>query len=459
MAQKYTRSVATNMVIANMIGTGIFTSLGFQVLDKDLGGIPDPFTILVIWLVGGIISLCGATVYGEIATTINKSGGEYTFLSRLYHPLIGFISGWISIIIGFSAAIAGLSIATGEYFLPIIGSPEDATFLGVPIVKMIGALVIAIIAFVQMGGVKVGGMVQNYMTYIKLGLVLTFLALPFIFGGEGKTSGVSFAPSDESFDMIFSLPFAGSLVWVMFAYSGWNASSYIVGNLENPKKNLPFSLMIGTLIVTILYLLLNAVFMHVATFDELAFQVDLGNIVAEKLIGGKGALFFSAVFSLALVSGVNAMFIAGPRVAQQMGKDHTLFRALGRESKGGAPRIAILVMAVISIILVFTVPFDDIIKFTGFTLAVFALLTVIGIFILRAKKMTTSNTVKAWLYPVSPIVFSALSIWMMAYFVIDEPIIILWFFIVITPAILIYFFSKPTNETIQDDTDLLDDNE
>lgn len=457
MAQKYTRSVATNMVIANMIGTGIFTSLGFQVVPEI--GIPDPFAILVIWLVGGVISLCGATVYGEIATTINKSGGEYTFLSRLYHPLLGFISGWISIIIGFSAAIAGLSIATGEYFLPIIGSPEDANFIGIPIVKLIGALVIAVIALVQMRGVKVGGIVQNYMTYIKLGLVFTFLALPFFFGGEGKSSGVSFAPSDESFDMIFSLSFAGSLVWVMFAYSGWNASSYIVGNLENPKKNLPFSLMIGTLIVTVLYLLLNAVFMHVATFDELAFQVDLGNVVAEKLLGGKASLFFSAVFSLALVSGVNAMFIAGPRVAQQMGKDHSLFKALGRESSGGAPRIAILVMAVISIILVFTVPFDDIIKFTGFTLSVFALLTVFGIFILRAKKMATENTVRAWLYPLSPIVFIALSLWMMTYFAIEQPEIILWFFIAIAPAVVIYFITKTTNESVQDDTDHLDDND
>lgn len=451
MAQKYTRSVATNMVIANMIGTGIFTSLGFQVVPEI--GIPDPFAILVIWLVGGIISLCGATVYGEIATTFNQSGGEYTFLTKLYHPLLGFISGWISIIIGFSAAIAGLSIATGEYFLPIIGAEGDANFIGIPIVKLIGAFVIGVIALVQMRGVKFGGLVQNYMTYIKLGLVFTFLALPLLFGGEGKTSGVNFAPSDDSMDMIFSLSFAGSLVWVMFAYSGWNASSYIVGNLENPKRNLPFSLLVGTLIVTVLYLLLNTVFMYVATFDELAFQVDLGNVVASKLLGSKVALFFSAVFSLALISGVNAMFIAGPRVAQQMGKDHSLFKALGKESSGGAPRIAILVMAVISIILVFTVPFDEIIKFTGFTLSIFALLTVGGIFILRSKKMTNDKTVKAWLYPLSPIIFIALSIWMMTYFALEQPAIILWFFIVITPAIVIYFITKSTNEVVENDTD------
>jgi APA family basic amino acid/polyamine antiporter len=453
MAQKYTRSVATNMVIANMIGTGIFTSLGFQVVPEI--GIPDPFAILIIWLVGGVISLCGATVYGEIATTINKSGGEYTFLTKLYHPLLGFISGWISIIIGFSAAIAGLSIATGEYFLPIIGAESEAAFIGIPIVKFIGALVIAVIALVQMRGVKVGGLVQNYMTYIKLGLVLAFLILPLFFGGEGKTSGVDFAPSDKSFDMIFSLSFAGSLVWVMFAYSGWNASSYIVGNLENPKRNLPFSLLVGTIIVTVLYLLLNTVFMHVATFDELAFQVDLGNVVASKLLGSKAALFFSAVFSLALISGVNAMFIAGPRVAQQMGKDHSLFKALGKESSNGAPRIAIVVMAIISIILVFTVPFDDIIKFTGFTLAVFAMLTVMGIFILRAKKMTSETTVKAWLYPISPIIFIALSLWMMTYFVMEQPFIVLWFFTVIAPAVLIYFLTKASQHE-ENDSDLLD---
>ena len=223
MAQKYTRSVATNMVIANMIGTGIFTSLGFQVLDN---GIPDPFAILMIWVLGGIVSLCGATVYGEVATRINRSGGEYAFLTDIYHPLLGFVSGWISLFVGFAAAIASLALATGEYILPALGMSDESTVIGVGIVKLIACIVIALVAAIQITGVKSGGMFQNVMTIVKLVLVAVFLLLPFLFWGNYEDSGVSFAPSEKSWDTIFSVPFAGALVWVMFAYSGWNAVSY-----------------------------------------------------------------------------------------------------------------------------------------------------------------------------------------------------------------------------------------
>ena len=181
-AQKYTRSVAINMVIANMIGTGIFTSLGFQV--DPVYGIPDGFAILVIWILGGLIALCGATVYGEIATTINKSGGEYAFLTELYHPLLGFISGWVSILVGFSAAIAMLALAVGKYFLPLIGAESEAMYLGVEVSNLIAFAVICLVLLIQLQGVKVGGRVQNYMTAIKLGLILFFLLMPFIFGGN-----------------------------------------------------------------------------------------------------------------------------------------------------------------------------------------------------------------------------------------------------------------------------------
>ena len=169
LTKKYTKSVAVNMVIANMIGTGIFISLGFQVLDN---GIPDPFAILVIWLLGGLVSLCGAMAYGEVATTVNKSGGEYAFLSELYHPLVGFVSGWISMIAGFSAAIAGLALATGEYFIPLLGINHDATvnlgFFDFPISKIVATIAILLVVAVQLRGVRFGGIFQNYITYLKV---------------------------------------------------------------------------------------------------------------------------------------------------------------------------------------------------------------------------------------------------------------------------------------------------
>lgn len=443
MTQKYTRRVAVNMVIANMIGTGIFTSLGFQVLDS---GIPDPFAIMMIWLVGGVIALCGATVYGEVATTVNRSGGEYAFLSEIYHPLLGFISGWISMIIGFSAAIAALSIAAGEYFSPVLGLEKDAFWniggLHFPIVKLIATLIIVLVVFVHVNGVKFGGVFQNYMTYLKLILIAAFLVIPFLFLGKYEASGISYAPDEDSWSTIFSLPFAGSLVWVMFAYSGWNASTYIVGNLENPRKNLPYSLIAGTLVVTLIYMLLNFVFMYVATFDELALQVDLGNVVAVKILGEKYGLIFSLVFSIALISGVSAMFIAGPRVVQEVGKDYSMFAKLGKQSASGAPKTALLLLMIISVSLVYLLNFQDLIEYIGVTLSIFSLLTVVSVFVLRYRKRLNENTVRSWGFPLTPLVFSAFTIWMIWYFVQIKPIVLVWFLLTILPAILLYFISK-----------------
>ena len=438
---KYTRRVAINMVIANMIGTGIFTSLGYQVLPAP-DGIPDPFAILFIWLLGGIIALCGATVYGEIATTINKSGGEYTFLSKIYHPLLGFMSGWISIFIGFSAAIAALAIATGEYFAPILGIEKDTNVLGIPFTNFFGAVMIVVVSSIHLRGVKFGGLFQNYATYIKLGLIFVFLLLPFVFSSNFEAAEISFLPTENSWDTIGSESFAYALVYVMFAYSGWNASSYIVGSLENPKKNLPFSLILGTIVVTVLYILLNFVFMYSSSFEDLAGQADIGNVVAKKILGPEISLFFSGVFSFALISGLSAMFIAGPRVIEAMGKDYKLFKILGKRSEKGTPNTAILVLMVISIVLALPLKFEILIQFTGFTLTIFSMLTVTSIFVLRYKKMNGENTVKAWGYPITPLIFLALSLWLIYFFVTQKPEIVWWFIISISPAILIYGVSK-----------------
>lgn len=437
--KKYTRRVATNMVVANMIGTGIFTSLGYQVADS---GIPDPFAIMVIWLLGGVIALCGATVYAEVASSIGKSGGEYAILSKMYHPLLGFISGWISIVVGFSAAIASLAIAAGSYFLPVLGLKAEDSFGGIPPQNLIAVFFVLAVALVQWQGVRIGSVFQNMMTYVKLALIIVFIALPFVFHGSYEASGISFMPDHDSWDTIFSLPFAGSLVWVMFAYSGWNASVYIVGSLENPKKDLPFSLIAGTLLVSVIYLALNSVFMYVATFEELAFQVDLGNVVSVKILGTSFGLIFSVVFSLALISGISAMFIAGPRVAQEIGRDYSLFKELGQESTSGAPKRAIAVIALLSVSLIFLLNFSDLIEYIGVTLSVFSFLTVASVFILRRNKNDHPDAVRSFAYPIAPLVFMSFTCWMIWYFVQMKPLVIAWFLISILPAIVIFYVTK-----------------
>ncbi|MEJ6682334.1 MAG: amino acid permease, partial [Flavobacteriales bacterium] len=202
--EKYSKAVATNMVIANMIGTGIFTAIGYQVMND---AIPDPFTILLIWLVGGVFSLCGAFAYSEVASCVTRSGGEYSFLSELYHPLLGFLSGWISMVVGFSAAIAALALAIGEYFLPLIGLSGDYVvsffWIELPIQKLVALSAIIIIALVHIKGVKFGGVFQNYITAFKLILIGLIIVIPFIYFGY-EPSNISFIPTERTSDTILS---------------------------------------------------------------------------------------------------------------------------------------------------------------------------------------------------------------------------------------------------------------
>ncbi len=442
--KKYSRSVATNMVIANMIGTGIFTSIGFQVMNPPYG-IPDPFAIMVIWFIGGVFALCGATAYAEVATTFKESGGEYTFLSKIYHPIVGFASGWVSIIVGFSAAIAALALASGDYLMPIMNELLGSN-LPIYTPKVMAILLIILVTLIQLKGVVTGGLFQNIITTIKLLFIVVLIITPFLFLADSGKSHVSFAPTDASWNTIFSLPFAGSLVYVMFAYSGWNSSSYIVGNMENPKKNLPFSLVVGTAIVTLVYLALTGVFMYVCTFDEMRGKVAIGNIVIGKVFGDQAALTFAGLFAIALVSGINAMFIAGPRVAQRMGEDYRIFSFLKGQNEKGAPVNAILLQTLISICIVLLFDFRMILQYIELTLSLFCLLTVIGVFVIRARKLGDETAIKTWGYPFTPLLFIGVTLWMILFFVQMEPMRLVWTLVTILIAVVIYLLSPKNSE-------------
>jgi APA family basic amino acid/polyamine antiporter len=446
--QKYTRTVALSMVVANMIGVGVFSSLGYQVVPVEGGGIPDAFSILTIWTLGGIIALCGAFAYAEVATTLKESGGEYLYLSKLYHPSLGFASGWISLVVGFAGAIASTGIIIGEYSAPVFGIDPESGFnvAGefVPYFKLVSVGTVVLMSAIHILGVKTGGAMQNILTSVKVVLIAVFLVAPFVVGGyEG--SGISFAPSDISADTIFSVNFAAALVWVMYAYSGWNAAAYIAGNVENPKKTIPFALVGGTLIVMVIYVLLNAVFMYVSPFGELAGNSDVGNIVATKVFGTDIGLVFSGIFSLALISGLSAMVIAGPRVTEQVGKDYSMFRKLAVKSKGGTPTFAIILQAVIAISLILISSFAQLIQTIGITLSVFALLTVAGLFIVRMRYPKEERPVRAWGYPVTPLIFIVATSWMI-WSVAEKDLDQIWYsLLAIAPGVLLYFVVERRN--------------
>lgn len=419
MRTKYPLSVGITIVIANMIGTGVFTSLGYQV-----GPLPSPFVILLLWLLGGVVALCGALTYAEIATTLKRSGGEYLYLSELWHPAVGFISGWMSTIAGFGGAIAAVAIAIGAYSSSLTAIPE----------QVISLSCIAVITGIHLLGVKAGGTTQTILTTLKLSLIIFFCIAPFFAGGTRQP--ISFLPQEGDWNLALSPAFAVGLVFVVYAYTGWNAAAYISGNLENPVRNLPRALLTGTLVVVLAYLALNAMFMRVSSFSELQGQNDVGNVVALGLFGPTVGKVFAFLFSFALLSTLSAMTIAGPRVAEAMGEDYTAIRKLSVKNRFEMPYVAILVQAGWSMVLVLVSSFERTIQYISVSLSFFSMLTVAGIFILR--KRYNNRPYKVPLYPIPPIIFIVVTTWMIYYTFQDDPLVIALSLGTMIPGLIIY---------------------
>ena len=430
MAKLYSRRVATYIVIANMVGTGVFTTLGFQVME---GAMPDPMAILIVWALGGIIALAGATCYTEVASVYPEDGGEYHFLSRLYHPIIGITSGVVSIAIGFAAAIGGLGLAAAAYLTPLLPGGVSE--------PLVAAALIVSVAFVQWFGVRLGSAFQSAATALKIGMILFVVVLPVFFNLPNEAE-FELKITDRTVDLLSSLAFPKALVWVMFAYSGWNAATYIVGHLENPKRNLGPALLGGTVIVMVLYLVLNYVFMRSVPFDLLAGTIDVGNVVVAAYLGDNVFRVFGGVLAISLLAGLNAMLIAGPRVVQKMANDLKLIPALGKEHENGAPRGGILVLTGISLLFVVFGTFKDIIEYVGISLTVFSMLVVFGVFVIRARNLHDSNTIRSFAYPFAPILFLASGLWMIYFFVAMDPQKLLWSLSTFLPGVLLYYLSK-----------------
>jgi APA family basic amino acid/polyamine antiporter len=403
-----------------MIGTGVFTSLGYQV-----GPIPSGFSILFLWALGGAVALCGAFTYAEIAASFKRSGGEYYYLGQIFHPALGFASGWISLLVGFAGAISAVAIAIGEYAHELLGIP----------VRVIAVAAILLVSAIHWFGVKAGGLAQNILTSLKLVLIFVFCVAPFFISGI-EFSSVSFLPQAIDGDLILSSGFAISLVYVVYAYSGWNAAAYITGNLENPEKNLPRSLIIGTLAVVTIYLLLNGTFLYVSNFSELEGKNDIGNVVAFKLFGSTIGAVFAGLFSTALLSTLSAMTIAGPRVLEAMGEDYPKLKTFSATNKYEMPYISIIIQGSWSIFLVIVSDFKAIIQYISVSLSVFAMLTVIGVFIVR--KRFPDSSYKLPLYPIPPIFFILITGWMIYFEFTNNPVVILYSAGTILSGLLVY---------------------
>ncbi len=416
---------ACAIVIANIIGTGVFTSLGFQLPDIHSG-----FALLMLWIVGGIAALCGALSYGELSAALPRSGGEYHFLSRIYHPALGFMAGIVSATVGFAAPIALAAMAFGKYFQGVFafGSPVILSFA-----------IVWLVALFHLGNLKVGSVFQNLWTLVKLLLIGALIGAGFLVDPKQP---ISFLPGTHDTVSIFGGPFAVALVYVMYSYSGWNAASYITGEIKRPEKNVPRSLFVGTLLVMVTYTALNAVFLMTTPAQEMSGQLEVGLIAGKHIFGENGGRIVGAIICIGLISAISSMTWIGPRVTMSMGEDNPLIRFLGRKNRAGIPFNALLLQLALVNLLLLTRSFESVVKYIGFALLFCSLLTVVGVIVLRWTRPELPRPYKVWAYPLPPLVFSAITIWMMTYLLCWNPTESLAGLATMTVGLILYVFTR-----------------
>ena len=433
MDLKFQHQTVTAVVIANMIGTGVFTSLGFQLLDIQSG-----FAILLLWALGGLIAVCGSMTYAELGSALPRSGGEYNFLTEIYHPSAGFISGWISATIGFSAPTALAAITFSTYLMTIFPEINNDWLR-----KIIACSLIVILAFIHSSNRKSSGGLQMIFTVMKVGVIILFCFGAILFAKNIQP--VSFSPNSNDISTIFSGSFAVSLIYVSYAYTGWNAATYLSSEIERPQKYLPLILISGTTIVTVLYILLNFVFLSVAPIEDMQGKIEIGFIAAQSAFGGSVANFTGLVLSLLLISTVSAMTLAGPRVLQVIGEDFKVLNILSRKRKDGIPSTAIYIQSLIAIIFILSSSFESILVFAGFTLALNSFVTVIAVFVLRSKQPNIPKPYKTFGYPFTPLIYLALTGWTLYFVIINRPIEVLFSLGIILSGLIFYYISNRKN--------------
>jgi len=385
-----------------MVGTGIFTTSG--VLLERLGS---PALLLAVWGAGGVLALLGALCYAELGAAIPEAGGEYAFLSRLYHPLLGFLSGWVSLFAGFSAPIAAAAIGIVEY--------ASRSFPGSAVpARLAAAVLVVLFSAIHARGLETGARVQNALTLLKLAIIAGLLLGGLALGG-GSTAHLR---STEGTTDPRTIGLA--LLWVSFAYSGWNAAAYLGAEIRDPARNIPRALLVGTGLVTLLYLALNALFVWAVPPGEMAGEIAVGALAAGALFGPAAERWFSLAIAFALLSSLSAFMILGPRVYWAMARDGMMFRFVGDvDAKRGAPWKSVWLQGGLAAGMTLLGTFDQILTYMGFALGLFPLIAVVGLFRLRRGGSATFRTPG---FPWVPVAYVACTLAILSLGFLERPV-------------------------------------
>ena len=422
------------LVIGNMLGAGVFTTSGFA-----MGDLGSPSYVLLAWFIGGILAWCGAVSYGALSKLMPISGGEYYFLSRSIHPLAGFIAGWISLLAGFTGAIALAALAFEAYITP------PALALAIP-ENSVATIVIFLAALAHGVQVSHGAALQNAVVAVKLALIGGFVLFAVIGTDIDSWQGVVAWRTSDRPELSISA-FAVTLMWVSYSYSGFNASTYVASEVKYASKNVPRTMVLCTCIIMLIYLLLNAIFVFAPAPEDIAFKQDVAALAASALGGEPLANIMRGIIAVALFTSVSAMVMVGPRVYAQMADDGLMPAIL--QFKSAVPVSAIAMQATLAVIVVWSTGLRELLSYLGFTLGLSSAVTVASLFVAVRRRRDEIDDLPG--YPWAPFIFIVFTLVFMGLAAIRNPMEMLAAVLTILSAVVLYLLFGRTHVKLTDD--------
>jgi|688.fasta_scaffold76703_3 APA family basic amino acid/polyamine antiporter len=398
-AARFGLATAVFVVVSSMIGTGVLTTSGFTVFSTGSNQL-----MLGLWAAGGVLALCGALSLAELAAALPESGGDYVFLREAYGPLAGFLSGWVSFLIGFGGPIAASAAAAAKYLL--VPLRLEGKFAAAAELGLATSLIVAL-AVIHCLGRRSTIRAQAAMTLTTL-VILVALAAAGLAAGRGRWENLTDRPP-LSPSLLVAM--ASSLVYISYAYAGWNGAAYVAGEVARPRRVVPRAILLGTGLVTGLYLALNLVYALAIPAAEIKAVVaqrgldavaPIAQLAAERLFGPRVADPLAVAIGLALVASASASVVTGPRVAAAMARAGQFPALAGRETRAGSPVVATLLQAGWAVLLLWTASFETILMYAGVGLAIFSMLSVAAVFVLRVRRPDLPRPFRTPGYPLVP---------------------------------------------------------
>jgi len=383
---------ATSLVIGCIVGVGIFRTSSAIATQ-----LQSPTLILAVWVIGGVLSLCGALCYAELAAMFPRSGGDYVYLTNTYGSFWGFLFGWTKLFVERTGTIAILGIVFAEYLGRVLGYRAEVT-------RWVAALGVVLLTGVNARGVQWGKYVQNFFTVLKVSALGSIVAVG-LFAQRGTEPLWAFSSQVWS-DLSIWHSLGMALIFVLWTYGGWTEATYVAEEIQRPQRNIPLAIVSGVLITTGLYLLVNTIYLWYIPLHELP-QINLvASAMMEKAIGRIGAVFIGWMVACSAFGALNGYILTGARILYAIGQDHPVFAKLAViHPRYHTPAVALWLNAVVAILLIFTKTFEQIVTYSTVVISVFFLMAVLGVLVLRRTQPTRPRPYKTWGYPLMPLIY------------------------------------------------------